>query len=221
MKNWLKENWSLLIIVLIVTFLVTIIPIGISQQKTKEYEENRYSYQIQCLRTAELKYWENKSKLVTEVQNYIESVAPTTNLYAIDLIDLCNKYRIDLIFALAQGEIESHYGTRGIASKINSVWNVGVFDSLTVYTIKEKNIYRHPNESIEPYLKLLITNYLVGKDEYDLMQNYVNKDNLRYASDPDYEKKLSKKYQEIYTKTEIDSLQLIVKHYAIKCNKKC
>lgn len=217
MKEWFKQNWILLLVIVSCMALLLSIYFGVNTQN--RHETSRYSYQLQCLKESELKYWENKSKLTDEIQNYMEIIAPTTNLRALDLIDKCAEYRVDIIFTLAQGEIESHFGTRGIASKINSVWNVGVFDSLTVYTVKDKDIYRHPNESIEPYLKLLTKNYLVGKDEHDLMHKYVDKNGLRYASDPDYEKKLMRKYQDIYENTKIDSLQLVVKHYAIKCNK--
>lgn len=217
MKDWLKQNWILFIIVIACIIFSCVVSVGIYERR-QQNTISRYSYQLQCLKEAELKYWENKSKLTTEIQNYIESVAPTTNLRALDLIELCSKYRVDIIFVLAQGEIESHFGTQGIASKINSVWNVGVFDSLTVYTVKDKDVHRHPNESIEPYLKLLTNNYLVGKDEHDLMHNYIDKNGSRYASDPNYEKKLMKKYQYIQENTKIDSLQLVVKHYAIKCN---
>lgn len=217
MKEWFKQYWSILAIA--IGFIIIVIAIFVDDAQRNKTEVSRYSYQLQCLQEAELKYWENKSKLTDEIQNYMESVAPTTNLRALNLIDKCNEYRVDIIFTLAQGEIESHFGTRGIASKINSVWNVGIFDSLTVYTVRDKDIHRHPNESIEPYLKLLTKNYLIGKDEHDLMHNYVDKNGSRYASDPDYEKKLMKKYYDICKNTKIDSLQLVVKHYAIKCNK--
>ena len=85
--------------------------------------------------------------------------------------------------------------------------------------MNKKYIYKYPNESIEPYLKLLIDNYLVDKLETDLLNKYVNKNGLRYATDPDYEVKLRGKYNSIVENTNISQLQSQLRNYAIKCNR--
>ena len=87
-----------------------------------------YDFEAIQLKECELKYWETKAKLVDEVQNYISTVAPTSDLRACILVDACENYNIEVKFALAQGELESHFGTKGLASKTNSVWNVGSYD---------------------------------------------------------------------------------------------
>ena len=46
-------------------------------------------------------------------------------------VEECERYNIDIIFTLVQGEIESHFGTKGLGAKINNVFNVGVFDNKT------------------------------------------------------------------------------------------
>ena len=119
-----------------------------------------HDFEIDQLKEYELKYWETKAQLVDEVQNYINTVAPTSNLRACILVDACEKYNIEVKFALAQGEIESHFGTKGLASKTNSVWNVGAYDDHFYSKIMGTYKYSHPNESIEPYLKLLYEKYL-------------------------------------------------------------
>jgi hypothetical protein len=176
-------------------------------------------YNINYIAEAELKYFETKSKLVTEIQNYMVSVAPTTNLHALDIVDLCQKYTVDVKFVLAQAEIESSFGTKGLASKTRSVFNLGAFDNLSYSEIRSQYKYMHPNASIEPYLKLLNERYLVDKLESDLMLNYVDKNGTRYASDELYEEKLRNKYQYIKKNTDIDSLESLLIHYAIKCNR--
>ena len=61
--------------------------------------------------------------------------------------------------------------------------------------------FDHPDDSVEPYLKVLINDYLVnGKTEYDLMNNYVNYLNIRYASDIRYEYMLRSVYNKIKKK---------------------
>lgn len=172
-------------------------------------------YQIE----SELKYFETKSKLVSAVQSYMESVASTTNIRAYELVDLCDKYAVDLKFVIAQAEIESSFGTKGLAAKTRSIFNVGAFDGHNYHNIKSKYKYSHPNASIEPYLKLLNDKYLVDKLEFDLLNEFVDKNGNRYASDENYEEKLKAKYMFITNNTPIDSLQKLLVHYAIKCNR--
>ena len=189
--------------------------------KLEQYhiESVSYSYALDCIREAEIKYWGYKSDLVDEVQNYINLVAPTSNLRGYALVEECEKYNVDICFVLTQGEIESHFGTKGLGSKINNVFNVGVFDGKSIYEIDKKYKPDHPNESIGLYLELLTTNYLVGKVEEDLMQNYVDKNGNRYASNPDYEAMFSAKYKYICENTKIKEIQSIMHSYAIKCNR--
>lgn len=178
-----------------------------------------YSYAIDCIREAELQYWNYKYQLTTEVQNYINSIAPTSNLRAYALIEQCEKYNVDIKFVLAQGEMESHFGTKGIGAKLNNVFNVGVFDGYTTEKVSKNFKYDYPNDSIEPYLQLLTDRYLVNKLEIDLMTNYVDVNGNRYASDEHYEEKIKSKYDLITNSTKIDEYYALMKSYAIKCNR--
>lgn len=171
------------------------------QNKRCEYTCNVYRDNI------ELKYQNAKSLIIDEVDKYIREVAPTSTLNAITLFNLCEEYDIDIKFVLAQGHIESHFGTKGMARKTNSVFNVFAFDGQEYHKISRKGKYDHPDHSIAPYLKLLYNDYIVDdKTEYDLMDKFINKDGNRYASDPLYESKLRKKFEYISENTNLDKL---------------
>ena len=178
-----------------------------------------HDFEIDQLKEYELKYWETKAQLVDEVQNYINTVAPTSNLRACVLVDACEKYNIEVKFALAQGEIESHFGTKGLASKTNSVWNVGAYDNHFYSKIMGTYKYSHPNESIEPYLKLLYEKYLTNEVEEGLLRNFVDHNGNRFASDKNYEERLKYKYKYIGNNTQIDSLTTQLQYWAVKCNR--
>lgn len=178
-----------------------------------------HDFEIDQLKEYELEYWKTKAQLVDEVQNYINTVAPTSNLRACVLVDACEKYSIEVKFALAQGELESHFGTKGLASKTNSVWNVGAYDGHFYSKIMGTYKYSHPNESIEPYLKLLYEKYLTNEVEEGLLRNFVDHNGNRFASDKNYEERLKYKYKYIGNNTQIDSLTTQLQYWAVKCNR--
>ena len=146
----------------------------------KEYEEARY-------------------QLAIEVDNYITSVAPKSCIDPFLMIDLCSQYGVDIRFVLAQGQVESHFATKGTAARTLSIFNVGAYDGHSASRQRRNGFgYSDPNDSIEPYLILITSEYMVnGKTEYDLMKNYVNCLGMRYASNPRYEKMLRSVYKRI------------------------
>jgi flagellum-specific peptidoglycan hydrolase FlgJ len=190
---------SIISVVVFIIILTTYI-VSSLQNKKCEYTCDVYRDNI------ELKYQSAKSQVVDEIDKYIEQVAPNSALNAITLFNLCEEYGVDIKFVLAQGHIESHFGTKGMARKTNSVFNVFAFDGQEYHKISRKGKYDHPDYSIEPYLKLLKNNYMVEKTEYDLMNKFVNMDGKRYASDPLYENKLSTKFEYISNNTRLDEL---------------
>ena len=141
----------------------------------------------------------SKEDLVIEVNKYIKTVAPKSKLSGEVLVDLCDIYNVDIRLALVQGHVESHFGTKGTAAKTNSVFNVGAYDGHSAARQCRNGFgFSHPNQSIEPYLDLLTTNYLVnGRTEKDLLRNYVNKYGQRYASHPKYESVLRQRWNKI------------------------
>ena len=213
------------------TFLISIILVLITAVMVKNYydinklkehhsiNQPKYSYTYDCLKEAEITYWDYKVALVNEVQNYITQIAPSSNLRGYAIVEECERYDVDVCFVLAQGEIESHFGTKGVGAKLNNVFNVGVFDNLTSEDVNKTYKYSYPNQSIEPYLKLITNKYLVNKLEDDLMQKYTDINGNRYASDKNYEAKLRDKYNSICSSTKIDEYEDMMNAYATKCNR--
>jgi hypothetical protein len=138
---------------------------------------------------------------VKEANKYIVTYAPDSKLSADTLVKKCLKHDLDICFALAQGHLESHFGTKGLATQTNSVFNVGAYDNGVIVCT-----YKNVNESIEPYVNLLKNMYI--KNNIDsLFRNYVNKNGYRYAKSDKYEKCMCVIYSKIITSTNIKNLQ--------------
>ena len=207
------------------TFVISILiggavwaAIGLCEYFDERAEERRMAeYPLEVMRhEAELSYSQYKGQLVGEVKEYIRKVAPTSGLNAYAVVTCCERYDLDIVFVLAQGELESHFGTRGMAVKTNSVFNVGAYDDRTYETIDGKFKYRHPDHSIEPYMRLLYTDYITStKTELDLMAKFVSKNGKRYSSNPNYENELFELYRKINKSTCIRELQGEMRRYRI------
>ena len=181
---------------------------AIDTQLTKLKEQERIEIEVK-LKEAELKkQQEAKDSLIVEVNNYINKIAPKNNLSSEAIINACIENDINIIFVLAQAQLESRFGTKGIALKTNSVWNVMSYDGWSAEKIKKFGRgYSHPNESIQPYINLLKTRYLVnGKTEEDMMNNFIASSGHRYASNPKYEYQLKSIYNRIDKQTNINEL---------------
>lgn len=155
--------------------------------------------------------------LVQEVENYIIKMAPESKLSPDYLVSKCLEYDMDITFVLAQALLESHFGTKGVAARTNSVWNVGTYDNGKIlYT------YSHPNESLEPYLKLVSDKYLINvtskgdtiyKDLHHLVKDrgYKNFEGNRFASARGYENAMRKLLVQIGSETSINFYQDIMR----------
>lgn len=148
-------------------------------------------------------------ELVQHTNEYISKRFPKSKLTGEALVTACIKHDFDICFALAQAEIESGLGTAGKAAKTNSPWNVGAYDSRTAHQMNKLGYgYSHPDQSIEPYIKLVKTKYLGSKRTiHDLMNRYTTLSGYRYASDPNYERSLKSKYREICRRTFLNEIQ--------------
>jgi len=165
-----------------------------------------------------------KQQLLNEVNTYIKLEHPKSKINSSILVEQCLKYDIDIVFVISQGIIESHLGTKGRASFTNSVWNVGSFDcGKTIYK------YKDPNESIEPYLKLLREKYFISivkkgndidtikRDELNILKNgYHNVNGHRFASSETYEKRILLMMAIIDSKTKISFYQSLYKLDSVK-----
>ncbi len=224
-KDFFKQIITALLIILFVSpfgFLITNYiddsflseNSSLGTQNTNTYRE--YGTCEVYIEKNTLKYDSIKLVLINEVNSYINSVTNSSALDGIVIVNSCLKYNIDICFVLAQAEIESHFGTKGLARKTNSVFNVFAFDGQSYHEINKNGKYSHPNNSVEPYLNLLCKEYLIdGKTEYDLLHNYINKDGNRYASDENYEKNLFDKMDKIRKSTNIDNTSLLLKKHAL------
>ena len=188
-----------------------------------EYFERQrlINYPLEVIRhEAELTYYSYKNELTKVVKNYIDSIAPTSSLNGYAIVDYCEKYGLDIKFVLAQAQTESKFGTTGLAKKTNNIFNVGAFDKYTVEEINGRYKYKHPDYSIEPYMRLLYKDYIVNnKTELDLMAKYVNKDGKRYASNTNYERDILNLYKTINKRTDITRLQAEMARYKTICGK--
>lgn len=171
----------------------------------KTIDNKDYNYEVYRDRN-ELAMQACKDDIVFEIDKYIDSIAPESSLNGIRLFELCDEYNIDVRFAMAQAQAESHFGTTGIASKTNIVWNVKAYDGRSAAEMKQRGDYvSHPDYSIEPYLILLTTKYCVNdKTEYDMFENFVDINGKRYASNPNYEDLVYSIYEKINNNTNLN-----------------
>lgn len=217
LKKFAKRYKSFLVkcAILLVTIFAAFGIIKIADYYLEKFKLSYYPFEI-MRHEAQLSYNEYKSELVKEVKNYIDSVAPTSSLNAYALVEACEKYDLDIKFVLAQGQIESHFGTTGMAIKTNSVFNVGAYDNLRYEEINGKYKYRHPDYSIEPYMRLLYRDYITGtKTELDLMVKFVNKNGKAYSLNPNYERALLNLFKKIDNSTNMTRLQGEIRRFKI------
>ena len=170
--------------------------------KEKHYFKKNYVFEV-YRENLELDYYRSKAALVDVVDSYIKEIAPSSVMNGITFVNKCDEYNMNLFFVIAQAQIESSFATKGLGQKMNSAFNVKAYDGKGS---KYMDKYDHPDDSIEPYIILVKKNYMGdSKTEMDLMNNYVNFEGKRYATNPDYEemmlstyKKLINRYDKVY-----------------------
>ena len=170
--------------------------------KEKHYFKKNYVFEV-YRENLELDYYRSKDALVDVVDSYIKEIAPSSVMNGIAFVNKCDEYNMNLFFVIAQAQIESSFATKGLGQKMNSAFNVKAYDGKGS---KYMDKYDHPDDSIEPYIILVKKNYMGdSKTEMDLMNNYVNFEGKRYATNPDYEamvlstyKKLIDRYDKVY-----------------------
>ena len=168
----------------------------------KHHFEKNYVFEV-YRENLELDYYRSKDALVDVVDSYIKEVAPSSIMNGIAFVNKCDEYNMNLFFVIAQAQVESAFATKGLGQKMNSAFNVKAYDGKGS---KYMDKYHHPDESIEPYIVLIKNDYMGdSKTEMDLMDNYVNFEGKRYATNPDYEammlstyKKLIDRYDKVY-----------------------
>lgn len=213
-KRIMSRIYKTTIVILFTTLILLILLLMIGQ-----YRHYRTNYKYDYLEEVSLSYWNCKYEIVQDMDKFIYSKVENTNMSSIELLNLCEKYNIDIRLPLSQGLIESHYGTRGLATKTNSIFNMGAYDGWEYDRILGIYKYKHPNKSIEPYLKTLSESYLSdNKTEVDLLNNFVNINGSRYASYKGYESELKLVWDEINSTTRLDSLLQEYNYYKLELN---
>ena len=201
----MKENFRSVLKYIILGLFFGLISLGVYMfisVRERHYTEKNYVFEV-YRENLELDYYRSKDVLVDVVDSYIKEVAPSSIMNGITFVNKCDEYNMNLFFVMAQAQVESAFATKGLGQKMNSAFNVKAYDGKGS---KYMDKYHHPDESIEPYIVLIKNDYMGdSKTEMDLMDNYVNFEGKRYATNPDYEammlstyKKLIDRYDKVY-----------------------
>ena len=201
----MKENFRSILKYIVLGLFFGLISLGVYMfisVRERHYGENNYVFEV-YRENLELDYYKSKDALVDVVDSYIKEVAPSSIMNGIAFVNKCDEYNMNLFFVIAQAQVESAFATKGLGQKMNSAFNVKAYDGKGS---KYMDKYHHPDESIEPYIVLIKNDYMGdSKTEMDLMDNYVNFEGKRYATNPDYEammlstyKKLIDRYDKVY-----------------------
>lgn len=143
------------------------------------YNNNNRSSEILKNSSVNTEYANNKNKLVNEVNKYIKKIAPNSKLNGNIIVNIALKHDIDILLMLSQGQLESHFGTKGLGKKNNNVYNITNGSSYIKYL--------DVNESVEPYAITLKNRYLKNKSTKDLLKDFSCSKGFRYASSETYE----------------------------------
>lgn len=140
-----------------------------------------------------------QNRLVKEVEVYVRSYAPNAHAFIPKyLVQAGLAHDIDICFMMAQSQIETCYGTKGIGRETSKRSMFGVISRR----------YSNYEEAVNHYCETLKKYYLVkGKTEKHLMAKYTTSRGARYASNPHYEKELRLAYSNIKKSTKISELQ--------------
>ena len=201
----MKENFRSVLKYIVLGLFFGLISLGVYMfisVRERHYTEKNYVFEV-YRENLELDYYRSKDVLVDVVDSYIKEVAPSSIMNGIAFVNKCDEYNMNLFFVMAQAQVESAFATKGLGQKMNSAFNVKAYDGKGS---KYMDKYHHPDESIEPYIVLIKNDYMGdSKTEMDLMDNYVNFEGKRYATNPDYEammlstyKKLIDRYDKVY-----------------------
>jgi hypothetical protein len=140
-----------------------------------------------------------KNELIDEAENYIFKNYPKAHKNVPMLIvENGLEHDIDILFMMAQTQIETCYGTTGAGRESSRRSMFGVI----------KRHYPTYEVAINHYCEVLKKYYLVkGRTEQHLLTKYVTGTGGRYAGNPNYETELRIAYNHIKRTTNVYSLQ--------------
>jgi flagellum-specific peptidoglycan hydrolase FlgJ len=140
-----------------------------------------------------------KNQLIEQVENYIYKSFPKTHkTIPTSIVEIGLEKNVDILFMMAQTQIETSFGTAGAGRESSRRSLFGV----------AKRRYGTYDEAINDYVALLKKSYLTrGRTEQDLMRRYTTISGYKYAGNPNYEAELRNAYSNIKRKTKIKELQ--------------
>ena len=140
-----------------------------------------------------------KNELINETNEYINSITSKAHdSLSKYIVERALTHNIDIMFMLAQTQIETTFGTAGAGreSSRRSLFGVAV------------KKYSNYELAINDYCNILKTYYLTrGRTEQHLMKKYTTIKGARYASNPRYEIELRNTYNQICKNTQLKNLQ--------------
>lgn len=141
-----------------------------------------------------------KNQLIEQVENYIYKSFPKTHkTIPTSIVEIGLEKNVDILFMMAQTQIETSFGTAGAGRESSRRSLFGV----------AKRRYGTYNEAINDYVALLKKSYLTkDRTEQDLMRRYTTTSGYKYAGSPNYEAELRNAYSNIKRKTKIKELQI-------------
>ena len=150
-----------------------------------------------------------KVQLIDEVEKHIQiNTRYSKSSYHKDLPSYLVEHGLNMnfniCFMMAQTQIETNYGTTGIGRETSK-------RSLFGFVSKS---YQNYNDAIINYITIIKKNYLGDKKtEMHLLKSYKTLGGYRYASDVNYEAKLTKAYNYLTQNTNIQNLQNLYYSY--------
>lgn len=140
-----------------------------------------------------------KNALIEEVENYAYGkYAKTHKTIPMSIVEHGLENEVDIIFIMAQTQIETSFGTTGAGRETSR---------RSLFGVANKKYTSYDN-AIKDYVKILRKYYLTrGRTEQHLMNRYTTSSGSRYAENPNYEIELKNAYFSIKNKTKISELQ--------------
>lgn len=145
----------------------------------------------------------NENEVQSYIDKYSDGKSPIT---AQDVIDVSAKYGVPVELILAQGRLESNFGTKGRGARTKNIYNVGNYtagDTMPKDSAEQKAVSREMEDwtsGLEAYAKLLKEDYMPEDGNWNTLldEEFVNKDGNRYATDDKYETTLKSLISDIY-----------------------
>lgn len=140
-----------------------------------------------------------------QIQSFIDAKSGGKSpITAKNVIDVSAKYNVPVELILAQGAMESNFGTKGRAARTNNIFNVGnvtAGDTMKKDSPEQKAASKSFDswiDGLDAYASLISRRYAPDGDWTQLLDNFVNDEGNRYATAPGYEDSLKSMIEEFY-----------------------